>query len=244
LLSPFCPRRFRLKPSRTSFRPIPNGWTSRLARFGTLELHRGPQALPNGIVSLNLPPDYYALLGADAQWVMQDPWGNLPNPDFAALIFQTGTWPLDGSWGASVYWVDEGHISDIEADTVDVDATLNSDKDNDVEFNRQRTAQGMATMTTLGLSGVQGYDKLSHALRFSLLLRQEGYDQDVLNANVWVLARHGYVNLNVIGSAPQAAEVDLELPKLISMVQYTAGNEYAAYIPFVDAIGVIVKSGV
>jgi uncharacterized membrane-anchored protein len=161
-------------------------------RFGTLELHRGPQALPNGIVSLNLPPDYYALLGADAQWVMQYLWGNLPDPDLAALTFQTGTTPLDGSWGASVYWVDQGHISDIEADMMDFDAILNSYKDNDVEFNRQRTAQGMATLTTLGLSGVQGDDKLSHALRFSLLLRQEAYDQDVLSANVWVLAGHGY----------------------------------------------------
>ncbi len=205
-------------------------------RFAALEIHRGTQVMAGGEYELRLGEGYYALTGSDARWVMETLWQNLPDPELQGLIFQSGTSPLDDSWASTVYYFENGHISDDEAATMDYDAIIQSLKESDAEQNRQRREAGLPEITTVGLAGTPGYDRTQRALKFSVLLMQTGYDGQILNANAWILSRHGFVNLNVLGAAEQAAEVDARMPDLIGLVAMGAGNTYADYIPGVDTV--------
>jgi uncharacterized membrane-anchored protein len=204
--------------------------------FGALEVHSGTQTLSDGIYDLNLGDRYYALLGNDARWVMETLWENLPDPSLQAMVFRKGTSPLDGSWSVAVFYFEDGHISDDEAGTMDYDAIIAARKDSEPELNRLRREQGIPELNTVGLVGKPGYDAATRALKFSVLLETPGADYRHLNANAWVLSRHGYVNLNVIGVAEDAASADAAMPELIGLVSFTPGNRYADYVPGVDAV--------
>ncbi len=205
-------------------------------RFGALEIHHGTQAMANGEYELRLGDGYYALTGDDARWVMETLWQNLPQPELQGLIFQTGTSPIDDSWASTVYYFENGHISDEEAATMDYEAIVQVMKDGDAEENRQRREAGLPEISTVGLAGTPGYDRGQRALKFSIILKYPAENQDILNANAWILSRHGFVNLNVLGSAGQAAEVDAKMPELIGLVTMGTGNRYEDFVPGVDTV--------
>lgn len=204
--------------------------------FGALEVHRGVLNMGEGEYDLNLGDKYYALRGPDARWVMETLWQNLPDPTLQALVFRSGTSPLDGAWSVAVFYFEDGHISDEEAGAMDYNAILQSRKDAEPELNRQRREAGIPELVTVGLVGTPGYDLVAHALKFALLLETPGENFKHLNANAWVLSRHGFVNLNVIGAAEHASEVDAALPDLVKLVSFAEGNRYGDYIPGVDAV--------
>jgi uncharacterized membrane-anchored protein len=204
--------------------------------FGKLQIQRGKVEVPGGVYELNLGEDYYALTGADAAWVMGPLWQNLPDPAIGALIFQQGTTPIDDSWAVAVGYYPDGHISDEEADQMDYGAIIQTRKDNDPEANRQRREAGLPELTTVGLAGTPGYDKATRALHFSVLLNYPADGTQVLNANIWVLARHGFVLMNVLGRPDHAPDVDAAMPELISLVALKDGNRYEDFIPGVDMV--------
>lgn len=205
-------------------------------QFGKLEVHTGTLPMPGGIYNLTLGENYYAMTGADARWILETVWGNLPDPELGGLIFQKGTTPLDEAWAVAVYHYADGHISDDEAAAMDYDAIIQSRKASDAELNRQRREAGIGELTTIGLGGTPGYDAQARALRFSVLLSTTGQMPDILNANAWVLSRHGFALLNVLGTPDQAAEVDAALPGLIKLVSFTEGNRYEDFMPGVDTV--------
>ena len=204
--------------------------------FGKLEIRRGSQPLADGKFELRLGEDYYALTGADARWVLESLWQNLPSPDLQAIVFHTGTQPLDSSWAVTVYQDESGHIEDEEAQSMDYQAIIDSRQAAEPELNRQRREAGLPELTTVGLTGTPGYDRTTRTLTFSVLLRQQDYAGEILNANAWVLSRHGFVNLNVLGTAEQAPEVSAVMPELVSLVALAEGNRYEDYLIGVDAV--------
>jgi uncharacterized membrane-anchored protein len=206
------------------------------ASFGRLEVQKGNVAVPGGLYTLNLGDDYYAVLGQDAHWVMETVWGNLPDPDLGAVVFQKGTTPIDDAWAIAIFNYQDGHISDEEADAMDFNAIIQARKDSDAEMNRQRREAGVTELTTIGLAGTPGYDRKTRALTFSVLLSTTGQTADVLNANAWVLSRHGFALMNVLGTPEQAAEVDTAMPGLLKLVSFTEGNRYEDFIPGVDTV--------
>jgi uncharacterized membrane-anchored protein len=204
--------------------------------FGKLQVHRGVLAMPGGVYTLNLGENYYAMTGPDANWILETVWGNLPDLELGALIFQKGTTPLDEDWAVAVYNYADGHISDEEAGAMDFDGIIQSRKDSDADLNRQRREAGIGELTTIGLAGTPGYDRDLRALRFSVLLSTTGQMADILNANAWVLSRHGFALMNVLGTPDQAAAVDRAMPDLIKVVSFTDGNRYDDFVPGVDTV--------
>ena len=209
---------------------------SQQERLGALEIQSDTLTLVEGVAALALPQNYYALNTADARWVMETLWGNPADSQTLALIFQRGTSPLDGSWAAAVTSSQDGHISDIEAATLDFNAILSSYRQADAAQNVERAKAGQPSLNTQGWSGTPGYDKPSHSLRYGLLLQQGDDPALWLNAHASVLGRHGMIDMNVIATAEQAAEVDKALPTLVSMVQFAPGNGYEDFIPGVDTV--------
>lgn len=204
-------------------------------RFGALEIHRGEVTFPGGGYSLQLPEGYYALTGEDAAWVTTTIWGNLPDPDLDALIFQGGNSPLDDGWAVVVEDISDGHITDFEANTLDFNEIITSAQSRVEEDNKQRKAQGLATVTVVGIAGTPGYDPSRRALKFAKLLQFEGVEGRTLNSQIWVLSRHGFVLFNVLGTEAQVAEIDAKAPELIGMVKLAEGNRHEDYVPGVDA---------
>jgi uncharacterized membrane-anchored protein len=204
--------------------------------FGKMEVHRGSLSVPGGAYTLELGKDFYALTGPDAAWVNQTLWQNLPIPEIEALLFQTGTTPIDDSWAVMVTSNAFGHISDAEAAKMDYQAIVNDRIAVEPDFNRQRREAGLPELTTIGLAGTPGYDAASHALTFSVLLRSSGYDGEILNADAWVLSRHGFVQMTVLGDASHADAVDKAMPRLVSLVRLNEGNRYEDFVPGADTI--------
>ncbi len=204
--------------------------------FGKLEIRSGTVGVPGGVYDLNLGEDYYALTGADATWVFQTLWQNLPDPAIGALVFQRGTNPIDDSWAVAVAYYPNGHISDEEADQMDYAAIIEARRAGDAEANRQRVEAGLPELLTVGLAGTPGYDQSRRALHFSVLLKSAADNTEVMNANIWVLSRHGYVMMNVLGTPDHAPAVDAAMPALIDMVALQDGNRYEDFVPGVDTV--------
>jgi uncharacterized membrane-anchored protein len=204
--------------------------------FGKMEIHREALSVPGGVYSLELGDDFYALTGADAAWVYHTLWQNLPISGIEALLFQTGTTPIDGSWAVMVTSNTSGHISDAEAATMDYQAIVDDWIAAEPDQNRQRREAGLPELTTIGLAGTPGYDAAAHALKFSVLLRSSAYDGKILNADAWVLSRHGFVQMTVLGDAAYADAVDKAIPRLVNLVRLNDGNRYEDFAPGVDTI--------
>jgi uncharacterized membrane-anchored protein len=138
----------------------------------------------------------------------------------------------DARWVLGDLWQ---NLPDPDLQALIYQAIIKGRKDAEPELNRQRREAGVPELTTIGLTGTPGYDRATRSLTFSVLLESAGGGQ-TLNANAWVLSRHGYVNLNVLGGPEQAADVAAKMPELIRMVSLAEGNRYADYAPGIDAV--------
>ena len=204
--------------------------------FRSLHFNTGTVAIPAAKATLQLKPGYSFLSAADAQRVLTDLWHNPPDHDVLGLILP-GTDPQvlqdDDSWAVVVTYTDDGYVSDEDAAKTDYAALLKDMQKDTEEANPERIKQGYPALELVGWAEPPHYDAAAHKLYWARDLQvkktgAEGGDHS-LNYDIRVLGRKGYLSLSAIAPIEQLAKVRADMPQVLAMTDFDAGERYADY---------------
>lgn len=199
----------------------------------SLVKREGVIALPGGQAKITVAEGFAYLDPADAAKLLTEIWGNPPDAvgSILGIIMPKDISPLDAkSWAAILTYDNDGHVSDDDASSINYDDLLKQMQQEVEEHNEARQKQGYETITLVGWAQKPSYDVKDHKLYWAKHLRfGTGASGETLNFAIRALGRTGVLQVNVVGDMKQLAEINAEVPKLLSMVSFTDGHRYADY---------------
>jgi uncharacterized membrane-anchored protein len=197
----------------------------------------GQVTIPQAKASLALGETYYFLDAADARTVLTELWGNPPSAAEGVLgmVFPKDRSPLDDTWGAVVSYTADGYVSDADAAKIDPDELLTQLRQGEDEDNRQRQANGFATVHLAGWAQPPAYNARKHNLIWAKTLAFGDTQDQTLNYDVRVLGRRGVLSLNIVAELDDLATVGPAAAQLMETAQFDAGERYTDYKPGQDA---------
>lgn len=196
----------------------------------SLHWRDGEIAIPQAQARFRLGQDFRYLEQADARRVLEDLWGNPPDPDVLGLVVPRGRGVLDDhGWAVVVTYSDDGYVSDEDAGKIDYDAMLADLKSETAEDNDARKEAGYGTVALIGWAEPPRYDPASKKLYWAKELQFEGSEGRTLNYDIRVLGRRGYVSLNAVARMSELSEVQRGMQGLLPMVEFDPGARYADF---------------
>ncbi|HYD86677.1 MAG TPA: DUF2167 domain-containing protein [Vitreimonas sp.] len=206
------------------------------ALYDSLDRQTGVVTIAEGRVSLNVPETHYFVGAADARRIIVDVWGNPPNSaqGVEGIIFPAGANPALDSWGAIVQYVNEGHVPDDEASTIDYNQLLRDMQTGAEQENAWRRENNYPTVTLVGWAEAPHYDPATHKLYWAKDLLFGGESVHSLNYDIRVLGREGHLVVSFVSTMDQLETIRAAAPAVMEMANFTAGNTYADYVEGVD----------
>jgi uncharacterized membrane-anchored protein len=215
-----------------------NGASSAKTESFLASLHpaTGDIPIPSAKASLRLAPGYSFLPAKDAQRVLNELWRNPPDSDVLGMILP-GTDPHilldDDNWAVVVTYTEEGYVSDADAAKIDYSDMLKDMQKSDLESNPERIKQGYPAIELVGWAEPPHYDAASHKLYWARNLRFKKSDGSLdgqsLNYDIRVLGRRGYLSLNAVAPADALDKVRADMPQVLAMTEFDAGQRYTDY---------------
>ena len=195
--------------------------------------------LGDGLAELSVPEGYSFIGPKDAETVLVDMWGNMPDEDNHSygMLFPDKYGPADpAGYGIDIFYTADGYIDDEDAADMDYDELLEQLQEETEEFNAFREAEGYQPIHLLGWATPPHYDADRQRLHWAKELEFEWNEGTTLNYNILFLGRRGYLTLNVIGGMDDLPEVNADLDDFLGSVSYTEGNRYADFNPALDEV--------
>jgi len=208
-----------------------------LDRLGKLAYKTGTMAIAGDRADLALPTGYRYLEQADAQWVLQELWGNPPNPKVLGMVVPAGAELIgDGSWAMVVSYDDEGHVKDDDAKDIDYADLLKNMQEGTSENNAARAKRGYPTVDLLGWAEAPSYDQSAKKLYWAKRLRFSGSAGETLNYDVRVLGRTGTLVYSAIADAPDLPRVKEGCQQVLLATTFRKGHSYADFSASSDKV--------
>jgi uncharacterized membrane-anchored protein len=205
--------------------------------WDSLDRKTGEVNLQNGVAKLNVPESFYYLNSADAEKILVQVWGNPPGTKILGMLLPSETTPFDDeSWGVTIEYVEDGYVSDDDADEIDYDDLLSQMQEETGDFNKQRVQQGYESIELIGWASKPYYDKTSHKLHWAKELKFGKQDLNTLNYNIRVLGRKGVLVLNFIAGMDQKHLIDSQLNNVLAMAEFQQGFRYEDFDSSIDNI--------
>ena len=209
----------------------------------SLHPQTGTVAIPGADAQLKLADGYSFLPAADAQRVLTDVWGNPPDSSVLGMILPSHDASAifdDDNWAVVVTFVDEGYVSDKDAAKIDYDDMLKDLKKDAADSNEERLKEGYPAVELVGWAEPPHYDAATHKLYWARDVKftkpNGAADNESLNYAIRVLGRKGYLSLNAVAPIDQLAKVKHDMPDVVSMAEFNAGNRYTDYNASTDKL--------
>ncbi len=204
----------------------------------SLDYQDGIISLPGGKAVLDVPEGFYYLSPQDTERVLSEAWGNIPSEELSlGMLFPSRFHPMsDDSWGVTIDFENDGHVSDKDAHKIDYDDLLKDMKADVRASSEWRVENGYESIELVGWAAQPYYDELGKKLHWAKTLRFGDAESETLNYNVRVLGREGVLVMNFIASIEQLTDVEQSLPSVMAMPSFTPGNTYADYDPSIDKL--------
>jgi uncharacterized membrane-anchored protein len=181
------------------------------------------------VAEATLSSGYVYLADADARFVTEKLWGNLPDPSVIGLILPTKDGEPDGEWGVVVAYNDDGHVDDEDAGELNYDEILEAMKADMPAANAERARLGLETLQLLGWASPPHYDAATHRIHWAKRLQVQGVPVATINYDIRVLGRTGYLELVAVGGEPELPRMEAGMKELLTQVQFIDGQRYAQY---------------
>jgi uncharacterized membrane-anchored protein len=205
--------------------------------LASLHFQTGTIAVRNAHSTLKLTPDFRYLDAADAQRVLEQLWGNPPDPGVLGMLVPASTSLTDGqSWAVVITYSDDGHVSDQEAATIDYDKLLKDMQQQTQQANAERTKRGYDRVELVGWAAPPHYDMATNKLYWAKELAFSGAPRHTLNYDIRILGRGGYLSLNAIAGMDQLPLVRTQMQKVLGMTDFDAGQRYTDFNASTDKI--------
>jgi uncharacterized membrane-anchored protein len=190
-----------------------------------LSWQEGPQAVSLGAVAeLQLESGYLFLDAKDTRTLMED-MGNMTDGSELGLVTAADE---NATWFVIFERRDVGYVRDDDKDDIDADALLESIREGTEEANRVRAERGISALHVVGWQEAPRYDEATNNLTWAILGRDDD-GGDVVNFNVRLLGRRGYVSATLVDDATQIVLARPHLDRLLGSFSYTTGNRYAEF---------------
>lgn len=196
-----------------------------------LQYEHGKIKLQNGNATLNVPSGFKFINAKQSQYILEDLWQNLPDASVLGMIVSDSFHinSLANSWVFVVTYEGMGYVKDDDADDINYDDLLKDLKEGQRQANLERAKLGYSELNIIGWASRPFYDKQNKVLHWARELSVSGSEKNTLNYDVRVLGRKGVLSLNAIGSIDQLDDVKRNIPAILKMASFDAGNTYAEF---------------
>ena len=203
-----------------------------------LHLQTGTVVVPIAHATLALTPEFRYLEAADAQRVLEQLWGNPPDPRVLGMLVPDAAPLTDrkASWAVVITYVDDGHVSDDDAAKIDYDKMLKDMQAAVRDRNPERKSRGYPEIELIGWAQRPHYDATTNKLYWAKELAFDGRHEHALNYDIRALGRGGYLSLNAVARMSQLATIETEMQKVLGMTQFESGQRYSDFNPSTDKV--------
>ena len=187
----------------------------------------GPNSvqLGTGVGKLNIPKGYAFIGKEDTHRLLEEPGARRDEHILGMIAPETGP----GDWFAVLSYIDTGYIKDDEADSMKPDTLLREIKDNTDKENADRKEKGLSTIEVVGWQQPPHYDHVKHSLIWSIIGKESGRSDQVINHTSVVFGREGIMTETVVGDYSKAAALQPKLSAVGNMVTFNVGKDYGSF---------------
>lgn len=203
----------------------------------SLDRKTGTVDISQASATLEVPENFYFLSAEDARTVLVDVWGNPPNNDVLGMLFPADYTPFDAeSWAVTVEYVEDGYVSDEDANDIDYNELLETMRSDTREESKERVKQGYDAVELVGWAAPPYYDAKEKKLHWAKEIKFGESDINTLNYNIRVLGRKGVLILNFIAGMEQKTIIDDNVDAVLAMAEFDQGSTYAEFNPELDDV--------
>ena len=189
---------------------------------------RGPASVDLGsdVAKISLDEGYVFAGAQDTRRLLQE-MGNTVDNTEVGMVAPTAE---GEDWMVIFEYEKAGYVKDDDKDAIDKDAILESYQRGTEEANEARKAKGIPALHVTGWFEEPHYDERTHNLVWALRAKEDG-GGEVVNYNVRVLGREGYMSLTLVDDPAKLAASKPHVERLLSSFEYKKGKTYAEWVP-------------
>lgn len=204
----------------------------------SLNFRSGTVAIDAAHATLKLAPDFRFLDAHDAQRVLSDLWGNPPDDEVLGMLLPNEQALTDekNGWAVVVTYSSDGHVADSDASTIDYAKVLSGMQEQTRAANAERKQQGYPEVQLVGWATPPHYDAATSKLYWAKELDFAGAPEHMLNYDIRVLGRRGYLSLNAVAAMSQLALIQRQMPDVLAMTEFDPGQRYGDFNATTDKV--------
>lgn len=186
----------------------------------------GPAVVDLGkdLAELSINENYIFADSEDTKKIMEYMGNPLTNNEIGFIAPNDAT----QKWFIVFDYLPIGYVRDDEKDSIDSDAILKAIKEGTQQANKIREKNGFAPLIIKSWQNKPYYDANTHNLTWTLLAEQDG--AELVNHNVRILGRHGYISVVLVTDVPTLSACRAQLDEIVSDITYKQGKSYAEYV--------------
>jgi uncharacterized membrane-anchored protein len=186
----------------------------------------GTVEVGDGIAEVQLGQNHKFAGAADTKKLLTAMGNRIDNTEVGMVAPTTE----DQDWILIFEYKDVGYVKDDEKDKIDADEILKGIQEGTEAGNKMRKERGIPGLHVVGWQEAPSYDPATHNLHWAILGRDDQGDE-VVNYNVRLLGRAGYMSVTLVESPLKLAASKPELDTVLSSFAYKQGKTYAEFIP-------------
>lgn len=210
-----------------------------------LDFQTGRVDVAGDLATIDLPEGWAYLQAADARFVVEDLWGNPPDPSVVGFVAPPGAGEdgEDGNWGIVVSYEHDGHVEDSDAASIDFDELLETMQADSREQAEQLESRGYPSAKLLAWAEPPHYDAAEKKLYWAKRLRFSDSVEETLNYDVRILGREGVLVLTAVAGVDALDEVAGGCRSILGSTEFNAGHRYEDFEPGSDRLAAYGISG-
>ena len=140
------------------------------------------------------------------------------------------------TWVVVISYSDDGYVSDAEASKIDYDQMMKDMQQSALDANAERSKQGYPQIRIVGWATPPHYDQGTNKLYWAKELDFAGAREHMLNYDIRVLGRGGYLSLNAVAGMSQLDMIQRQMPEVLAMTEFDAGQRYGDFDATTDKV--------
>lgn len=177
-----------------------------------------------GHATLEVPPGY-RFTGSPGTRRLMEAFGNLVSGEELGFIAPDDN---DADWFAVFEFEPVGYVKDDEREKLNASKLLKELRAGQEQANEQLREMGQSTLEVVGWQREPFYNETTRNLEWALRLR-DSEGNELVNYKTKILGRRGVMDVVLVCSEEELAEVVPEYQRLLAGFSYLESESYAAY---------------
>lgn len=193
----------------------------------SLDYKKGCVPISENRATLWLMDDYRFLEAMDAKKILDGLWGLPYSKKTVGIILPPETGPFsENAWAFIINFDAFGHISDLDANTLDPDAILSKMRQNLINENIKRQNENRQTIEITDWVIKPKYEKSNHRLYWAIRYSFSNEIENEIIYNIKILGRNGVLSLNTQVSEKLIGPLRNHIKNVLLFPEFNPGQKY------------------